>query len=333
MVWMVAILVITGASGSGKTTLLRSLEAMEIQDVVCFQCDAIYDDLPLDIRADGAVAQDAILEHWVRHALDQPAVELAVLDTQIRPQKALAILQRLGIEVYQVVLVECEQDEREARLCGPRAQPELVNAQMESWAAYLRGQADALELDRVDTSRAPISASLAWLRGIVDSLRAGKRPINRGRLIVVCGLPGSGKTTHAKALVAKIREATRFCPDDWMGAAGINLWDAAARNQIESCQWQLARGFLSQGRTVIIESGTWGRSERDTLRLGARALGASVELHYLDSPIDTLFERLRSRKLESPGISPNELRTWSETFERPAPEEIALFDSAVVVTG
>jgi hypothetical protein len=79
-------------------------------------------------------------------------------------------------------------------------------------------------------------------------------------------------------LAAKIPEAARFCPNDWMGAAGINLWDAAARQQIESCQWQLARGLLSQGHTAIIEWGTWGRSERDTLRLGARALEESLSV-------------------------------------------------------
>ena len=159
-----------------------------------------------------------------------------------------------------------------------------------------------------------------------------KRRANGGRLVIVCGLPGSGKTTLANALAAKIPDAARFCPDDWMGAAGINLWDAAAREQIESCQWQLTRSLLAQGRTAIIEWGTWYRSERDTLRLGARALGASVELHYLDVPVDVLFERLSARKLESPGTSLEDLRKWSEAFERPAPEEVELFDAAAVVT-
>jgi molybdopterin-guanine dinucleotide biosynthesis protein len=37
------------------------------------------------------------------------------------------------------------------------------------------------------------------------------------RLIVVCGLPGSGKTTLAKTLESRLR-AVRFCPDDWMDA-------------------------------------------------------------------------------------------------------------------
>ena len=35
------------------------------------------------------------------------------------------------------------------------------------------------------------------------------------RLIIVCGLPGSGKTTLAKALENRLR-AVRFSPDDWM---------------------------------------------------------------------------------------------------------------------
>ena len=167
MVWMVAILVLTGPSGSGKTTLLRALEAIEIPGVACFQCDTIYHDLPSEVRSDGAAAQDAILEHWAKHALDQSALELAVLDTQIRPQKALAMLRRLGIAVYRVVLVECEQDEREARLCGPRAQPELANPQMENWAAYMRGQADALGLDSINTT--PRRSPFHW-RGCVASL-------------------------------------------------------------------------------------------------------------------------------------------------------------------
>ena len=57
---------LTGASGSGKTTLLRAVEAMEIPAVACFQCETIYDSLPEEVRADGEVAQDAILDYWVK---------------------------------------------------------------------------------------------------------------------------------------------------------------------------------------------------------------------------------------------------------------------------
>ena len=147
-----------------------------------------------------------------------------------------------------------------------------------------------------------------------------------GRLIIVCGLPGSGKTTHAKQLEDRLR-AIRFSPDEWMEAVGIDLYDSTARERVEALQWTFAQNLLGLGQTVIIEWGTWGRSERDALRTGARALGAAVELHFLDAPVNVLYERIRLRNMEFPPIQLDDLVKWNETFERPTPEEMALFDA------
>src|SRR6266576_6872394 len=114
------------------------------------------------------------------------------------------------------------------------------------------------------------------------------------RLIIVCGLPGSGKTTLAKVLEDRLR-AVRFSPDEWMDALSIDIYDEERRGKIEALQWEFGQELLALGLTVIIEWGTWGRSERDTLRLGARALGAAVELHYLSAPVDVLFVRSQRR--------------------------------------
>ena len=76
--------------------------------------------------------------------------------------------------------------------------------------------------------------------------------------------------------------------------------------------------------------GHLGRSERDTLRLGARALGAAVELHYVSAPTDVLFERIQRRGLEKPPIERDALFKWSETFQVPTPEEMALFDKPLL---
>ena len=77
---------------------------------------------------------------------------------------------------------------------------------------------------------------------------------------------------------------------------------------------------------MVIEWGTWARSERDALRTGARALGAGVELHFLDFPVDVLFDRIRRRNMESPPITLDDLTKWAKLFERPTSEELALFD-------
>lgn len=149
------------------------------------------------------------------------------------------------------------------------------------------------------------------------------------RLIVVCGLPGSGKTTCAKFLEAA-QHAVRFEPDEWLDALSFGLWDERARARVEAYQWKLAQRLLGLGLSVVIEWGTWSKSERDELRTAARKLGAAVELHFLSAPVDVLFQRIQRRGMESPAISREHLESWARKFEAPTAEEMALFDEPLV---
>jgi predicted kinase len=151
------------------------------------------------------------------------------------------------------------------------------------------------------------------------------------RLIIVCGLPGSGKTTLAKNLEI-ILPAIRFSPDEWLKVLSISIYDEEKRAKIESLQWELAQRLLEHGQIVIIDWGTWGRSERDALRLGARKLGAAVELHYLHASVEELFDRIQRRALEDPPIQRDAMLRWAEQFQAPPPKELALFDEPLVRT-
>ena len=126
-------------------------------------------------------------------------------------------------------------------------------------------------------------------------------PVAQPRLVLLCGLPGSGKTTLGRRVEIEY-SAVRLCPDDWLNGLGIDLNEEATRERLEALLWTLAQRLLELGRNVILESGFWLRSDRDEKRLGARALGAAVELRYLDVPIAEIQRRLAARTaLASPG--------------------------------
>jgi predicted kinase len=151
-----------------------------------------------------------------------------------------------------------------------------------------------------------------------------------GRLIIIAGLPGTGKSTLATRLASQIH-ASIYSPDDWMAVLGLDMWDTVRRDAIEHLQWHQAQDLLRLGGTAIIEWGTWAREERDALRLGARSLGAAVELHFLDGPVDVLHKRMTNRGRENPPVSLEQLAEYSAAIERPTDEERALYDPPLEV--
>jgi predicted kinase len=155
-------------------------------------------------------------------------------------------------------------------------------------------------------------------------------PVSAPRLIIVCGLPGSGKTTHARA-VAEQAGGIRFCADEWMEALSIDHYDEARRHKVEALQWKAAQELLQLGLVVIIEWGTWSRADRDTLRLRAREIGAAVELHYFTAPLGVLFDRIQRRGREQPAITWERFKDWARKFEAPNAREMKLYDKTLLM--
>jgi adenylylsulfate kinase-like enzyme len=150
------IVVVTGASGVGKTTLVRELEDRKIPGLGCYYFDAVGVPEPANMRAEFGSDeswQAATTHRWVAHLATNPdRLEVTVLDGQIRPSEVLNAFNRYGVGKGNILLIDCSHSVREARLRRERDQPELASPRMSEWAAYLRGQADALGLPILDTS-------------------------------------------------------------------------------------------------------------------------------------------------------------------------------------
>jgi|HubBroStandDraft_6_1064221.scaffolds.fasta_scaffold138912_3 predicted kinase len=153
-------------------------------------------------------------------------------------------------------------------------------------------------------------------------------------LFLICGLPVAGKTTLAKQLEVS-RSALRLCPDEWIARILEDPSDTVElgrlRDPVESLQWIVAQKILSLGVSVILENSFWATQERTMFQSQARALGVSVELHFLDVPKDELWNRLNKRNADRPEgtfvVTKKQLDSWWASFEPPTADELNTYDN------
>ncbi len=149
-------------------------------------------------------------------------------------------------------------------------------------------------------------------------------------LIMMCGLPGSGKTTLARR-IERERDALRLTPDEWIARLyGTELTPPAldwCRDPVEAIQWELAERALRLGVNVVLDFGFWSRVEREEFRARAAALGAGSEIYFLDVPRAELSARVAERAgaLPPPGtfrVTEAQLDAWFKLFEPPTADEL-----------
>jgi predicted kinase len=147
----------------------------------------------------------------------------------------------------------------------------------------------------------------------------------RGKLFVITGLPGSGKTTRAKEL-AEEHAALRLSPDDWM----IPLFDHndadGKRDVLEGRFIWLAMRALEHGMSVVLDFGVWARDERSALKHLAFKIGAECELVYTPIDPDEQMRRVEARFATAPEttfvITEGDLAQWRNEFQEPDQQEL-----------
>ncbi|WP_345460009.1 ATP-binding protein [Nocardioides marinquilinus] len=157
----------------------------------------------------------------------------------------------------------------------------------------------------------------------------GTGPARGGRVLLVCGLPGAGKTTLARRLEVE-RGGVLLCPDDWLVALGLDPLDARPRRRFERELWRHALRLAGRGLVVVVELGGWTRPDRRRLREEAHRAGVPIELHALDVPFEERWRRVERRNAE-PGavvVGRDELAGFERWWQPPDDDERAAFDPA-----
>ncbi len=161
-----ALYFITGSSGAGKTTLLKGVIESAIPDLAAYHFDDFG--LPsleeMNAKFGGPSEWQAYTtRRWIETIAQRDDIGLAVIDSQARPSAIVDAAKEAGFLALHITLIDCSHAERRRRLVEVRAQPELDNLDMYAWAAYLRGQADALKLEVIDTTPRSIGESVQEL--------------------------------------------------------------------------------------------------------------------------------------------------------------------------
>ena len=146
-------------------------------------------------------------------------------------------------------------------------------------------------------------------------------------LIIMCGLPFSGKTVLAKKISQK-RDISVVSIDEIREERGFSWEDndrvtAADWSSIFDEAYRLLTHELDDGRSVIYDSANQDRASRDELRALALAHNARTELIYLDVPLTTIMQRWQeNQKTKARFHLPKKwLQAAINTLEPPTPEE------------
>jgi predicted kinase len=122
---------------------------------------------------------------------------------------------------------------------------------------------------------------------------------------LLCGLTGSGKTTHARQLEAA-------------GAVRLSVDEV-----VEELRRRLVE-LIESGHDVALDHGLWRRSDRDAYKRLIEAHGGTWRLLHLKADRDLLPQRLadRSRRGEANAmpLTPSDLEDFITRFEEPTGE-------------
>ena len=122
---------------------------------------------------------------------------------------------------------------------------------------------------------------------------------------LVCGSTGAGKSTYSAKLAQDI-SAVRFYIDEWMERLhnpdkpenpGFDWFYPRVQRNYQQMR-AVADQLVSIKVPSVFDCGLTNKGERDIFVDWAAAQGYSVQLHFVDVPVETRWERVQQRNAE-----------------------------------
>lgn len=161
---------------------------------------------------------------------------------------------------------------------------------------------------------------------------APDKSISDSRVVLMCGISGSGKTVYARSLqqLGFVRLSADGIIWEKYGDSFASLPFSEQKPVFQSLDRviadELAR-LLDAGNRVVVDSTMCKRFKRDNIRAVCARYGIEPQIVYLKASLDVLSQRLAARTGNGPDdqiVSSEQLQGFYANFEPPQPDEIFL---------
>lgn len=114
-------------------------------------------------------------------------------------------------------------------------------------------------------------------------------------LIVMQGIPGSGKSTRAKEIAGSVIKPIRLNRDVLREMLHFGAWTKQNELQTIEAEKALAHTFLMMGHTVIIDDTNLNQKALDIWQKVADTWKVPIQYCFMDTPLEECIERDRLR--------------------------------------
>lgn len=115
------------------------------------------------------------------------------------------------------------------------------------------------------------------------------------KLLMLKGLPASGKTTYAKRIVAKSREKNtkwiRVNKDDLRAMLHASIWSKENEREVLAIRDHIIKESLYNGHNVVVDDTNFNPVHEEQLRKLAQRYSADFEVKFIEVPIEKCIKR------------------------------------------
>jgi len=147
-------------------------------------------------------------------------------------------------------------------------------------------------------------------------------------VVLMCGLPGSGKSTYAQRYVDAGYARLSLDEAIWQRLDGRDAGRVLEPDEFDALKVEVRleqrrelADLMASGRDVVVDYTFWSRARRDDYKALIEARGGQWRLVYLAADRDTLAQRIAARNADvganSVTLSPELFEQYLDRFEEP----------------